>query len=345
MARRTDRRSNDAPPASAVIVAQPVNARDAYDKIKDKIAEREDDIVRTLAPTIPRERFLNIALQAITRSPKLLECTPASFVLALRDAAELGLEPSGLMGQAYLVPFRNKDSGRMEAKLIPGYRGLIDLARRSGEIGKVEARMVRQRDAFDYEFGTSQFIHHRPYLNLTGETEPVIDENGLPLRDERGEPVTKVRDGGPYVAAYVMVALRNGEMLPDMMTVAELNLTRRRSRAADDGPWVSDYGEMGKKTITRRALKYAPFSLTSQLNRALELEDEAESTAGATIVQPATARARFLAQIKGESTTPEEQPDERPDEQPATDEPDAAPDEPAEGEPSPEADELADLEF
>lgn len=234
----------------------------AYATIEQAIREREEMIVATLAPTIPRERFIAVSLQAITRSPRLLECTPASIIKALRDAAELGLEPSGLMGSAYLVPYRNKRSGRYEAQLIPGYRGLIDLARRSGEVRTIEAHVVRERDTFDYSFGSDQYLTHKPYLNRTGET------------DDAGKPI----DAGKYIGAYAFARLTTGEFQFDVMDLPQIEAVRRRSKAADDGPWVTDTAEMMRKTPTRRLLKYLPLSVVP-LQRALELEDIAEGEA------------------------------------------------------------------
>jgi len=272
------------------------NAKQAYADIEAALRDKEDAIVATLGPTIPRERFMAVALQAITRSPRLLECTPASIIKALRDAAELGLEPSGLMGSAYLVPYRNRATGRYEAQLIPGYRGLIDLARRSGELVTMEAHVVRERDAFEFEYGTAQHLTHRPWLNLTGEREvDAVDEN-------TGEAkMGRLVDAGPYVAFYAFARLTSGETQFDVMTVPEVDAIRRRSKASDDGPWVTDYVEMGRKTVVKRLVKFLPLSATD-LTRALEIEDAAEGGAEATATVSAPARAALQAAF----TTPAE---------------------------------------
>lgn len=266
-----------------------VSPRQKFDRIEEAIRAREDDIVATLVPTIPRDRFLKIALQAITRSPSLLDCTPASFVLALRDAAELGLEPSGLMGSAYLVPYRNKKSGKMEAQLIPGYRGLIDLARRSGEVRTVEAHVVRERDEFSFGYGSDQYLHHVPYLNMTG------------AEDDEGKPL----DAGEYVAAYAFARLASGEVQFDVMDVPELDKIRAQSKAADKGPWATHWAEMARKTPTRRLLKYLPLSVVA-LTRALELEDIAEGQSEPERPEKSQARTALQAALKVE--TPDEEP-------------------------------------
>ena len=258
-----------APPTNAVAV---VNRKEAFEQIETEIKRNEERIVASLAASVPRDRFLAVAMQGITRSPKLLECTPGSIVLALIDAAELGLEPSGILGSAYLVPYRNRKTGRYEAKLIPGYRGLIGLARRSGEVRTIEAQVIRQRDDFDYEYGTDKFLRHHPYLNRDGERE----EAGV---DDRGEPKPgKLLDRGPFIGAYAIAVLSTGEQQFHVMDGTEIEAIRRRSKAGDDGPWVTDTAEMWRKTPTRNLLKYLPLSVES-LRRALALEDEAEGDA------------------------------------------------------------------
>lgn len=272
-----------------------VNPREQYALIEKAVHDREADIVATLVPTIPKERFIAVALQAVTRSPRLLECTPASIIKALRDAAELGLEPSGLMGSAYLVPYRNRKSQRYEAQLIAGYRGLIDLARRSGEVKTIEAHVVRERDDFDYQFGTDAFLHHKPYLNRTA----AVDDDGQPL------------DGGLYVAAYAFARLTSGEVQFEVMDVPQIEAVRRRSKAADDGPWSTDWAEMARKTPTRRMLKYLPLSVIA-LTRALELEDAAESES-----IPVTAAAPARKALADALNVPDDAEEAAPDDETA----------------------------
>ncbi len=165
--------------------------------------------------------------------------------------AQLGLDPSGVLGSAYLVPFWNTHKGRYEAQLIVGYRGLIDLARRSGDIVGVEAHVVREKDSWKYAWGVTPVLEHIRSLDA---------------------------DPGKPTAAYAVVRLRDGPPLIDIMSYAEIEAIRKRSRAAGQGPWVTDWDEMAKKTVTRRALKYAPMSVDAA--RALAVEDRAEAGEG-----------------------------------------------------------------
>lgn len=255
-------------PATAVIQRREASPRDQLARMESLINEKRDAIVATLAPTISADRFISVSLAALSRSPKLLECSPASILKSLRDAAELGLEPSGLMGQAYLVPYYNKYAKRLDAQLIPGYRGLIDLARRTGELINIEAHVVREGDAFDFhrdEHGTH--FRHEPPIRRT-------------VDPDTGEVV----DRGGYVGAYAVARLRaagEGSSIIqfEWMDAMEVEAIRGRSKAAGDGPWNTDWSEMAKKTVTRRLLKYLPIALSSPVNRAMELEDAAESGA------------------------------------------------------------------
>lgn len=276
-----------------------MSPKERLDRVLATVEEHEAKIVASLVAEIPRRRFLAVARQAITRTPRLWECTPASLLYALTAAAELGLEPSGLMGSAYLVPYRNRRTQRYEAQLIPGYRGLIGLARRSGEVRTVEAHVVRARDEFMFEHGSSQILRHVPYLNLTGE-------RGEDTADERGETRRgALLDGGPYVAAYAFARLSSGEFQFEVMDVAAIEAVRKRSKAADDGPWATDWAEMARKTPTRRLLKYLPLSV-ADLQRALELEDAAESDATPVVRVETPARTALAASL-GLATPPEAQ--------------------------------------
>jgi len=286
------------PPAAAVIQPRADPAKQ-YAAIADAIQRENDKLGRSLAAShVPAERFFAVVDQALRRSPALLSCTPASIVRALLDAAELGLVPSGLLGSAYLVPYRNKRSGRLEAQLIPGYRGLIDLARRSGELRQIEARVVRERDDFDIVFGTDGKVLHRPFINR-GEREPILDtQTGLPRLDPvTGGPETKLADAGSFVGVYCIARLAHGAEHVEWMSWTEVEAVRRRSKAADDGPWVTDPAEMAKKTITRRTVKYLPLAIDSPVIRALELEDRAEAEAEERRATSAPARNALHAAL------------------------------------------------
>lgn len=187
------------------------------------------------------DRLIKIALTAAAKNPRILECDKESVMLSVMQAAELGLEPGGALGEGYLVPYGKT------CQFIPGYRGLISLARRSGQIVSIEAHAVYEKDEFVVEFGLEPKLIHKPTL-----------------APERGE----------VTAFYAVARIVGGGIQHDYMTRADVDAIRKRSRAASSGPWVTDYNEMGKKTVIRRLFKTLPVSV--ELCRALEIQAESE---------------------------------------------------------------------
>jgi len=194
------------------------------------------------------ERLIRVACAAASRAPLLLKCTPASILRAVMEAAQLGLDPSGSLGSAYLVPYQNKKNGTYEVQLIVGYRGLIDLARRSGEIASIEAHVVHAKERFKIAYGLNPVLEHEPLL----EDDP-----------------------GGMVAVYAVARLRDGTTQSEVMTKHQIDGIRARSRAGQSGPWVTDYEEMARKTVVKRLCKYLPLSV--ELEQALEADNIGEA--------------------------------------------------------------------
>lgn len=239
----------------------PVMKKTKAEQLKEYLTRPQ--VRDALAGVLPRhmaaDRLIRIALQAASRNPRLLECTQTSILLSLVNAAQLGLEAGGLLGSAYLVPYRNSKQNCYEAQMIPGYRGLIDLARRSGEVLKIEARVVRRGDEFRLDYGADT-ITHVPAIEHA-QDDPEAEQTYNPNDD--------------IIGAYAVATLKGGVRQFEWMTRKEIDAIRRRSRAGDDGPWVTDYSEMARKTVVRRLAKYLP--LSPEFSRAMELEDNAES--------------------------------------------------------------------
>jgi recombination protein RecT len=235
------------PPSESTAVA----TREQVHPIVAALEDRSDVIASLLPRGTDVERFKRIVLQSINRNPQLKKCTPNSIVDAAAEAARLGLEPSGAIGGAHLVPFGDT------AQLIVDYRGLVELARRSGEIAAIDAAIVRQADHFKVVRGTQPSIDHIPDLVAPSPADPADETN----------PVTHV---------YAVARLRNGQRQFDVMTRDEIERIRARSRAGNAGPWRTDWHEMAKKTVLRRLSKTLP--LTVEVRALLEMEDEAERT-------------------------------------------------------------------
>lgn len=212
--------------------------------IKSWIEANKAEMARALPRHMDVDRLTRIALTTIRTTPKLLECKPASLVAACMQAAQLGLEP-GLIGQCYLIPFGQ------ECTFIIGYRGMIDLARRSGNVQTITAHEVYENDLFELEYGLDEHLKHIPWH--------VRDD------EEFAEP-------GRFRGAYMVAKFHDGGWFCHYMPAAEIDAHRRRSKASSNGPWVTDYVEMAKKTVVRAAWKWLPISVEDM--RRVEAADE-----------------------------------------------------------------------
>lgn len=181
------------------------------------------------------ERLVRIATTVMRRTPALANTDQASFLGAVMTCAQLGLEP-GPTGQAYLVPYGK------ECTFILGYKGMLELARRSGQVETIYAEPVYKLDTFSYSKGLDPTIEHVPY---DGPIEEGSVEN----------PLTHV---------YAVAKYKDGGFNFVVLTKARVDAIRKRSKASDRGPWVTDYVAMALKTAIRRLATWMPQSVEFQ---------------------------------------------------------------------------------
>jgi len=203
------------------------------------------EIKKCLPAHISPERLARIALTQVRTNPKLALCSENSFLACLMQAAQLGLEP-GVLGSCYLIPRKNKQGG-YDCTFMPGYRGFLDLARRSGEVVSLVARAVYEQDYFDIEYGINNKLIHRPAL----------------------------RDKGKIKAVYAIAALKDGGHQFDIMSVDDVEDIRKKSADAKSFAWKDYYDEMAKKTVVRRLFKWLPCSI--EIQRAVVLDEQREA--------------------------------------------------------------------
>lgn len=210
-----------------------------HNGMKDMLTAAWPRIQAVMPKHMNPERMYQIALSAINTTPKLAECAPATILSCVMKCSALGIEPSAVdgLGRAYILPYRLKQG--MQAQLILGYKGMIDLARRSGEIKDISARAVYEGDEFEYSFGFDETLRHHPVAR----------------EHKQGEKPTHV---------YMVAHFKDGGHYMDVMTLQEVEAIRKRSKAANNGPWVTDYEAMAKKTVIRRAFPYLPVSIEAQ---------------------------------------------------------------------------------
>jgi recombination protein RecT len=204
--------------------------------------ERKAAIEQALPKHLTAERLMRVAVNCVSKSPQLQQCSPLSLYRSVLVAAELGLEPGGALGHLYLVPYKTECTAQI------GYRGLVHLARQSGEVSTVRTVVVRERDTFGWTEGFSTRIEHEVYL--------------------AGDP-------GPLKHVYCVVGLKDGTFQAELMSRAQVDAVKAKSKTAgrDDSPWALHYDEMARKTVAKRGLKWAPLS-SERYVRALEVDAE-----------------------------------------------------------------------
>lgn len=219
------------------------------------------------------ERLTRIVMTECRKTPELLKCNQESFFGAVLQCAQLGLEPGSALGHCYLLPFGNGKSndGRPNCQLIIGYRGMIDLARRSGQIVSINAYLVHEKDEFDYTLGLHPDIKHRP---------------------------SPLADPGAITYAYAVAVLKDGGVQFEVMSRAEIETVRRQSKASTSGPWSKHFGEMARKTVVRKLFKYLPVSIEAV--RAVEIDEKSDR--GEIVTEEDFINAEFVE--KGKEVSP-----------------------------------------
>ncbi len=229
--------------------------------IKQLVMQMKPQIEKALPSVLTGERFSRMVLTAMSTNPQLTECTPNSFLGAMMQAAQLGVEPNTPLGQAYLIPYRNH--GQLECQFQLGYKGLIDLAYRSGEITSISAHEVCENDDFEYELGLNEKLRHKPALT----------------------------DRGAVILYYAVFRTKAGGSGFAVMSVEDIkNHSKKYSKAAGSSysPWSTNFDAMAKKTVIKQALKYAPIKTefvravstdeTIKTNIAEDMADEPDET-------------------------------------------------------------------
>lgn len=189
----------------------------------------QKEVAQALPSHCDMQRFIRAGRTALQRVPKLNQCSPASFLKGFLDAAQWGLEING--HHAHLIPY-----GR-EATLIIDYKGIVELAYRTGKVDKIHCDVVFEGDLFVYDLGE---VKSHVKWGLRGADKP----------ESRGD----------VIGAYAHIVLKGGVCKGEFMDLVELDAIRRRSKAANNGPWVTDTYEMYKKTVFRRASKWIPLA-------------------------------------------------------------------------------------
>ena len=207
-----------------------------YKSVQDLLKRMQPEIQRALPKHMNADRIARIALTEMRKNPKLLQASQASLLGAIMTAAQLGLEP-GILGHAYLIPYYNSKTRTTEVQFQIGYKGLLELVRRSGEIASISAHVVYTNDEFEFEYGFNEKLRHVPNMN---------------------------GDRGEFRAVYAIATFKDGERSSIVMTRSDVEKIRKRSKSPNNGPWVTDFDAMARKTAIKQLCKYLPVSIEIQ---------------------------------------------------------------------------------
>jgi len=219
-------------------LAQKKNNEVAKDKpktIEDYLKQMAPAMQEALPKHMDVDRLMRLTMTTIRTTPELRQADVASLLGGVMQAAQLGLEP-GLLGQCYLLPFKNNRKGITEVQFIIGYKGMIDLARRSGHIQSIYAHAVYENDKFEYELGLNPTLKHVPSFDS---------------------------DRGEYIGSYAVAHFKDGGYQMEFMPKAEIEKRRKASPGGRSkySPWNNYYEEMANKTVIRHMWKYLPISV------------------------------------------------------------------------------------
>lgn len=257
---------------------------------------RTDQFAAALPKHVTVDHFLRCTLTYAIRNPDVLACATDTIIKSLYDASQMGLAPDGRLGSGYLVPFYNKKTKRKECQFMPGYRGMIDLARRSGDIARIHAHVVYQGDEFRVELGDTPRLIHVP----TGEH-------------------------GEIIASYAVATFSSGEKQFEVCSRADLDKIHAASESgmSEFSPWQKWPEEQARKSAVKRLCKYLP--LSPELALAIEKDNEVE--VGETPIRdveierprPKGSRMAALAEAIDEADAPSPEPEADPPREPGED--------------------------
>jgi len=222
-------------------LAQKKNNEVAKDKpktIEDYLKQMAPAMQEALPKHMDVDRLMRLTMTTIRTTPELRQADVASLLGGVMQAAQLGLEP-GLLGQCYLLPFKNNRKGITEVQFVIGYKGMIDLARRSGHIQSIYAHAVYENDEFEYELGLNPTLKHVPSFDS---------------------------DRGEFLGSYAVAHFKDGGYQMEFMPKSEIEKRRQASPGGRSkySPWNNYYEEMANKTVIRHMWKYLPISVELQ---------------------------------------------------------------------------------
>ena len=227
-------------------------------------------IQRALSKQVDVDRFVRAALTAISKNPALKKCSPRSILGCIIQAGQLDLEIGTSLHHACMIPFKG------EAQFIVEYQGYIELILRTGKVNSVYAQVVKREDFFDYEYGTSPFLRHKP---------------------------PKEGDRGDTIAVYAIAEMTSGSKIFEVMSKDQVDRIRAQAPGKDQEPWVKHYDEKARVTAIRRLQKYLPKSNQMAIAERLHDLGETGTPQGLDVTRITPDGEMPLPDIKTDATT------------------------------------------
>ena len=226
------------------------------DTIGGMIERLKPQLEKALPKHVTTERLARVALTAIRNNPRLQQADAMTLMGSIMTAAQLGLEPNTPLGQCYIIPYKNGKTGGYDAQFQIGYKGLVDLAHRSGKYKRLVARAVDEADEFSYSYGLDEDLHHVPAKQPSGKS----------------------------VYYYAVYELDNGGRSFTVWSREQVEAhAKHYSKSFDkpDSPWKNNFNQMAKKTVLIDLLRYAPKAVevaevVSKDNATLRFNESAE---------------------------------------------------------------------
>ena len=259
------------------------------EKFRSLLERMKGELAKALPRHLTPDRMIRLALTVYGRDSKLQQCSPDSALVAVVQAAQLGLELDPILGHAYLIPRKGV------ATLLVGYRGYLELARRSGQVSQFYAHVVHERDSFSFSYGTNLHLEHVP-------------ADG---------------DAGPPVKVYAFLRLKDGSFDLEVIPWSKV-LMMQAEHGKNGGPWKTHLEEMARKSAIRALAKRCP--LSAEFQRAADFEAGLDA-AGPAIGEllPSSQADRLAARLAHDPTVlvapsaesyeplPDDAPDDAPD--------------------------------
>jgi recombination protein RecT len=212
------------------------------DSIGAMIEKLKPQLERALPKHVTPDRLARVALTAVRNNPKLGQADAYSLMGSIMQAAQLGLEPNTPLGQCYIIPYKNGKTGRFEAQFQMGYKGIVDLAHRSGQYQRVAAFPVDKADEFRYEYGLESTLVHKPADKPSGEITHYY-------------AVYRLTNGGYDFRVW------SREQVQAHAEKYSQSWDAEKKRFIPRSTWATAFDAMACKTVLIDLLRYAPKSV------------------------------------------------------------------------------------